>query len=374
MFQLVRNKDFFVLILKIILSFVQNQTKNMAQIKKRLFQVFAESAIFSVSLVAVLMFIGCDNRNDRNTVESKASSANAFRDLLSELRNHDNLSFDELSSYLIEWKIGRDSLRTSMLFDTTQHSIVEYSSIHDSIQKELCRLALSRVRTYKEVLQLKEQVSLYTTDLELQHCAEEFRPLFMSMDNQPAYQGDKTHFLRAYRELLVRTMHDGIHSREDLMEFVKKEDAFFRRFLALLHNLDETDMSDITYNTQKCCSEVFFASEREEITYREAMLVMALRINRRLIQNTHACLYDINHGKITSKQQAWAYSYMILQPYVTLDPLCLLLLSTQEKKMLYGLADDTHDALKKIHALMKLEDDRLGELPGKLMEIFIESL
>ena len=34
-------------------------------------------------------------------------------------------------------------------------------------------------------------------------------------------------------------------------------------------------MADITCDTEKCCSEVFLAAGRKEITYKEALIYMA---------------------------------------------------------------------------------------------------
>ena len=106
-------------------------------------------------------------------------------------------------------------------------------------------------------------------------------------------------------------------------------------------------MADITRDTEKCCSEVFLAAGRKEITYKEALIYMALRADRRLIQNVRTCLDDIHRGEIATPEQAHAYIWMILQPYASLETLRKILSS---------------------------ENNRLDELPGMLMEIFIASL
>jgi hypothetical protein len=43
-------------------------------------------------------------------------------------------------------------------------------------------------------------------------------------------------------------------------------------------------MADITRGTEQCCSQIFLAAERKEITYREAMLYLTMRTNRRQIE------------------------------------------------------------------------------------------
>ena len=178
----------------------------------------------------------------------------------------------------------------------------------------------------------------------------------------------------AYRNVLAETLNSGIHGNGDLKRFIEKEDAAFRAFLSGLYELGEANMADITRDTEKCCSEVFFAAGRKEITYKDATIYMALRTDRRLIQNVRACLDNIRRGKVTTPEQAQAYVWMILQPYASLDGLCMTLLSPEDKETLYSMAAETPAAFEKLRRILPSEGDRLDELPGMLMEIFIASL
>ena len=175
-------------------------------------------------------------------------------------------------------------------------------------------MTLSKPRTYKEVLSLKERFSPYAGDVELHRSAEEIRPFFAALDKRPAYRGNKEQTLSAYRKLLAGTLNDGIHDSRDLKRFIEKEDAVFRAFLSGLHDSGSANMADITCDTEKCCSEVFLAAGRKEITYKEALIYMALRADRRLIQNVRTCLDDIHRGEVATPEQAHAYIWMILQP------------------------------------------------------------
>lgn len=246
--------------------------------------------------------------------------------------------------------------------------------LHDSIRAEFSRLVLSRKRTYKDVLALKAQFSPYAGDTELLRSAEEIRPFFASLDNRPAYRGNKEQILSAYRTLLAETLHRGIHRRSDLTGFIEKEDAVFRAFLARLQDLDETNTADITRDTEKCCSEIFLAAGRKEITYKEAMIYMGMRTGRRVIQNVRVCLDDIRQGEITAPRQAHAYIWMVLQPYASLDGFCMALLSPRDKEELNRIAMETPSAFAVLHKVLESDTDRLEELPAMLMEIFIASL
>lgn len=186
----------------------------------------------------------------------------------------------------------------------------------------------------------------YAGDVELHRSAEEIRPFFAALDKRPAYRGNKEQTLSAYRKLLAGTLNDGIHDSRDLKRFIEKEDAVFRAFLSGLHDSGSANMADITCDTEKCCSEVFLAAGRKEITYKEALIYMALRADRRLIQNVRTCLDDIHRGEIATPEQAHAYIWMILQPYASLDGLCMTLLSPEDKKASTGLRPK-HPALSR---------------------------
>lgn len=99
-----------------------------------------------------------------------------------------------------------------------------------------------------------------------------------------------------------------------------------------------------------------------------------MRTNRRLILNVETCLDDIHRGKVTTPEQAHAYIWMILQPYASLDGFCIALLSDREKETLYKLAGRTPEAFRALKKMMHAGNDRLEELPGMLMEIFIATL
>lgn len=104
--------------------------------------------------------------------------------------------------------------------DTTYraHSDIREECIllHDSVRAELSRLAMSKPRTYKEVLILKERFSSYTGDVELHRSAEEIRPFFAELDKRPACRGNKEQILSAYRNVLAEALNNGIHGNGDL--------------------------------------------------------------------------------------------------------------------------------------------------------------
>ena len=345
---------------------------------KSYLKIILSIAGLSAVSTAVFTLTSCDSTNGKSLVEAQSTPVNLYRKYLSEVRGQKELSFGDLTAYIGKWRTLKDSVTAAMHRDTVYraHSGIREECIllHDSVRSELSRLAMSKPRTYKEVLVLKERFSPYAGDVELCRSAEEIRPFFAELDKRSACRGSKEQILSAYRNVLTETLNSGIHGNGDLKRFIEKEDAAFRAFLSGLHELGEATMADVTRDTEKCCSEVFFAAGRKEITYKDATIYMALRTDRRLIQNVRACLDNIRRGKVTTPEQAQAYVWMILQPYASLDGLCMTLLSPEDKETLYSMAAETPAAFEKLRRILPSEGDRLDELPGMLMEIFIASL
>lgn len=326
----------------------------------------------------LFMLASCGGGTGKPLSEAIVDPAGTCREYLSDIRKHDGLSADDLVEHLEQWQTVRDSVSAYFRRDTLgrphSDSRRECELLYDTIRTELSRLALSKPRTYKEVLMLKERLSPYAEDKELHDAAGKIRPFFASLDSRPAHKGDGPQILSAYRTLLAQTIRDGIHGLDDLTAYIEKEDALFRAILPYLHDSDGADVADITRDTERCCSQVFLAAGRREITYRDAMIYLAMRTNRRLIQNVQTCIDDIRNKKVGTPEQAHAYIWMVLQPYASSDGFCLALLSPDERKRLDKIAGQTPAAFETLRHILQSEDDRLEELPGMLMEIFIQSL
>lgn len=331
------------------------------------------TASFAISILA-----SCSGGNGKPPVKTPDDPAGIYREYLSDIRRQTDPSFTALARHVRRWQTVKDSVFTRLQRDTLTpaHSNFrkECARLHDSIRIEFSRLILLKPRTYQELLTLKEQFSPYYEDEELQRAAEDFRPFFTSLDSRPASRGDKQQILSKYRAFLSETIRDGIHGHDDLTAYIGKEDALFRAFLTHLHELDGENTADIARDTERCCSQLFLAAERKEITYREAMLFLAMRTNRRQLQNMRTCLDDVRDRKVKTPAQAQAYIWMLVQPYASTGGFCMTLLSDEERRQLDRMAAQIPAAFKSLSRILQSENARLDELPGMLMEIFIHTL
>lgn len=331
---------------------------------------FAASAAM---LVAVFLFSSCGR--GRNAVTQHP--AGKYRELLSRVRQMDTLSAGELACNLKVWMSLADSVSSVAMGDTLRiYSAAgdECRLLHDSLRMEFSRLALSSSRTFADILFIKEAVSPFAADSGLVAIAGLVRPFFDSLDKEAAVTGDRDVVLSRYRSVLASALADSIRSLSDLRTFIRDEDTAYRAFISRLDGLGNSDVSDIIRDTEHCCLLVAHAVDVGHIPYSEAAVYMAMRTGRRLLQNVRVCLDDIRQGRIRRKDQAWAYAGMLLQPYVSMDGLSIALLSSSHKDELLRMARETPDALYRLQQVLQAGGDRLPELPGMLLEIYIASL
>ena len=258
-------------------------------------------AVLTVCSTVLFLFSSCGSGNGKPSSVGSDDPADTYRGYLSEIRRLDHLTAKELAGHLKRWQTVKDSVFARLRRDTLglpgSDACKVCEGIHDSLRIEFSRLALSGPRTYGELLMLKERLSPYAADEELRRAAETVRPFFASLDGHPACRDDRRQVLSTYRALLAESIRDGIHSRDDLTAYIAREDAVFRGFLTHLHELGSSDVADIACDTERCCSQVFLAAGRGEIAWRDAMLFLAMRTGRRLIQNAHTCIDDIRNRR-----------------------------------------------------------------------------
>lgn len=234
-----------------------------------------------------------------------------------------------------KWKQTSDTVYHYLMKDSVflkdDHCANRFTAIHDSIRFEFLRLTETWRYSYADVLLIKEQTSAFHDDKELQEAVSEAQPFFLKLDSIPLIEGDKAVILLNYRKLLKDTKLKGINTKSDMLDFIGKEDIMFRSFLTHLYDMDKEPLADITQETESICRNIFIAAKEGKIKARDAMVYMSMRTVRRLLQNSTACIADINHQQMKSKAQGNAYLWMIIQPFISIDQFSIATLTPQER-------------------------------------------
>lgn len=358
------------------ISKMQQETEDM-NIKSYSRKLYMSAGFLAVCFVAIAM-ASCGNRHGNSMFPTSESATDSYRSYLSEIRAKENLSTGELIRSVNEWRSLRDSVFARIGRDTTtrphhgHEGVVQ--ALHDSLRIEFSRLALSTPRTFRDVLLIKEQTSGYRNDKKLVQAVSEAKPFFNSLDSVPTYKGNGKAVIERYRSFLAKTLESGINSKDDMLTFIKEEDRLFRSFLARLPDLACADLSAITRNTEKCCMAIFQSAGNGSIPYLDALVYTAKRTARRIVLNALACRDDIDQGRVRSGNQARAYAWMLLQPCIAMDGLCMAVMSDAERETLYGIAGQTPSLITGLDRIAGMEDDRWNTLPELAIRIMIESI
>ena len=120
--------------------------------------------------LAILGLISCSDRNGKSLSEATNDPAGIYREYLYNIRRQKDSSFQVLTKHILQWQTVKDSVFRYLRNDTLSHphsnQREECIRLHDSIRTEFSRLALSKTRTYQELLALKGEFSpclLYTS-------------------------------------------------------------------------------------------------------------------------------------------------------------------------------------------------------------------
>lgn len=335
-------------------------------------------AILLAIASAAILCTSCGGDNGKPLFKTSAAAVDAYQSFLSDVKAKDNLSSADFLSLVREWRTLDDSVAACVSRDTTnvvhQNWGYAYQTIRNAVRQEIYRLTSSRPRNFSDVLSLKEIASPYCGDSELKRATAASIPFFLSLDSIPYYKGSKEKTLAAYRSLLDKTLIDGIHSKADLLAFIRQEDIQFRGFLVHLPELADANITDITKDTERCCRLAILSANHGKILYQDALVHLAMRTNRRVILNARACLTDIDKNKVKTPDQARSYLWMLLQPYSAMDGFCIAVLSEKDNKEMYAVAEATPKAVGKLNKILQLDENRIMEMPALFMKIIISTM
>ena len=336
-------------------------------------------AICIAAAFAVFILTACSDGNGTKSFHSSDEAIREYHGFLTTLRQSDKVTIQSLAKIINEWRVLDDSVSSYISRDTVRkaHSypFAVYRELNDSIHIELYRMAMSKQRTFHDLLYLREQTSSHAGDEELMQAVKEVQPFFASLDSLPVYnKGGKQAVLKRYLVFLQKYAKQGIHSKEDLLTFIKEEHLHFKSFLQYLSVFADDDIGDIRRTTEQCCREILHAADRKELSHKDAMIYLSMRTNLRLLRNAQVAIKDLKSGKVKDEHTMHAYLLMMMQPFMTMDDLSVSVLSDKDKADLYKIADALPKEMDNLAKKMRLDKQRLSDMPMLMMKIYVTRL
>ena len=325
------------------------------------------------------MFSACSSEQSKYDFKDSQDAILTYRDFVHVLRDRQDCSAEQLTDLVCLWQEMSDTVYNYISKDSafTAHVSLsmEFQTASDSARTELLRLAGTHTWSMKDVALLKLNTSPYRKDKELQPVKDKASAFYANLDQKAVpSDGDAKDQLKEYIKFLVCTQKDGIRNMEQMQAFIKKEDLYFRSFLTHITEYADLDMTGVTKTTETVCAEIFHSASSQDIPSEEALVYMSMRTDRRLLQNAKVCADLIRQQKVKDARQANAYLWMTIQPFLSMDAVCVSMLTEQQRQQMTEIADG-YPRLVNILASKRLADAKTaGEIPCQLAKLYIATL
>lgn len=330
-----------------------------------------------IILISILYLSGCSSKGNHHFQDSD-EAVHAYSDLLYQIRLHDRASTDLIIDLVCEWQTLSDSvfacINRGSIDNKNYHTKSAYSMINDSIIFELERLIDSSPRNFKDYYCILNKLSSPELPEEVRNLVTSAHQFFHSMDSDTILQLDKQHTILFYENTLDSALSRNIRSKQDILHFLKSEDIAFRLFLCHLSSWGDLSLDHIKVKTQAQIKSIFESTTRSQeiMSKSEIVILMTMRNNRRLLQNANICVTDVHKLDFKDSNQATAYLWMLLQPWLSIDGFSYTLLSQEEKISLEKLAAEMPQAFSQLKSGHFPID--LNELPPLLIKAYIDNL
>lgn len=328
-------------------------------------------------LLSLLFLPSCSSKEGLHFQDSN-EAINAYCKLLHRIKLYDKASTDLIIDLAHECRTVSDSvfeyINRDSINNRNYHAKSAYRIINDSIIIELERLIDSSSRNFKDYYHVLDKLSIQKLPKEVESLAVSAHIFFHSMDSVTIHPVDKPHTIQIYENTLNSALAQGIHSKQDILHFLRSEDIAFRLFLVHLSSWGDMSLTNIKTQTEQQAKNIFDSSSRQQpiMSKTEIVVLMTMRNNRRILQNATTCVTDVHRLSFKDSNQATAYLWMLLQPWLSIDRLSYTLLSQEEKESLEKLAAEMPEAVSKLETGHFPID--LNELPSLLMKAYIDNL
>ena len=352
--------------------------------KKSCISLFVESYLCIVhktitSIISgfcIIILASCGNDTTNEKFKSSRDAVNAYNEFSSELASNNNLSFEEVADKISQWQELRGSVFPVISNDTTNSSqrniLLSLEQTEKHIKLNISRLIGTAQMTFPDLVNLKLKISPRTHE-EMMPTIDDANYFFSKLDSIKLHTGTVESLLKNYRSFLLESCEDGITNKQAMLDFFSREDFYFRSFLKHLDSSSKHDMTDISHLTEEACMLIYKSTEEGLISYNDAVVFMSKRNTRRMLLNAMACIEDISDSKVKNKEQAMSYLWMLLQPYILIEPFDCSLMSDVERTNFLKVADSMPMALSKLNEHLQLEQSIIESMPTNITQSLIDT-
>lgn len=336
-----------------------------------------QTLIFHLFFLCLIMTLSACDKSTSYNFNSSSDALESYKDFHASMKVLSKVDAKTLSDYINKWQELQDTVFGYIKKDphyTAHVSLpLDFDSITDSIRNEFIRL--SRDYTMKDVALVKLNTSLFSDEQELMPIKDKALEFFSSLDkNKPFENDDISKLLLDYQDFLVTSEHKGISNMENVNSFIAEEDRHFRSFLLNIDKYSEMGLGKITLITERICGNIYKEAYNDKIPQEEVLVYMSMRTARRLLMNAEVCYKQLKMGKVKNPQQANAFLWMIIQPYLSIDSFTIAMLTDEQKTLMTSIAEAYNNMVAELHAKQLVDDKVSLRLPEQIMQLYIITL
>lgn len=328
-----------------------------------------------IFLCFVLLIISCSSHEKYN-FKSSDEALNEYDNLYKTVSSQETCNAEQLASFINLWYECSDTVYKFIQKDPsfTAHAglSMKFGSLSDSIRTKLMELADNF--TLSDVAYVKLHTSMYGQDKELDSLKQQATAFFALLDSIPVYTGNVRDFLTDYSKFLASVKLRGVHSEDELLRFIRKEDFFFRGFLAAIDECSALGMKDITDMTANICDSIYQEASKGKINADETIAYMSMRTGRRLLLNAKVCHEKLKRGAVKDSQYANAYLWMMLQPYLSIDALAITMLTPEQIRLMTDMAKDYPAIISRLDSKHLIDRVVATKIPNQLIRLYISTI
>ena len=327
-------------------------------------------------LCLIISMTSCSGKSDYQFKDS-ADALKQYRDFHHSIAKEHQANGERLSYFICQWQELSDTvfnyIKKDPAFTAHTYLSLSFHETSDSVRIELLRLASGC--SLSDVAHVKLHTSPYRDDTELDITKKKAATFFSALGKKPIYnRGNAREKITLYRNFLAATKEHGINNQKELLSFLETEDRHFRTFLSNIGDYTNVGMEDVTKMTESICADIFHAASEKRLSSEDAIVYMSMRTCRRLLLNAQVCADLLKKEKVNSEQQANAYMWMTLQPFLSMDSLSISLLTEAQQQQMTELAASFPKLSERLIDKGWVDPKHLAQSPTQLMRLYISWL
>ncbi len=341
------------------------------------YPILGIAGIVATILICVC-FYQCKGGSSGYGFKSSKDAIECYENFYKDLKKKESIDADGMIAAVNKWHEVVDTVGSYLVRDSAFAKVTkegeQFFVLRDSVRNYLSHLCESWRVSFSDVYKIKYRTSPMLGDSVVIRGVQEAAPFFAELDGHTPGQAGKKAALAAYRNFLGESLQHGIDSKEEMLDYLRKEDKCFQNFLVNFKDMEGEKVSDITLRTEAICNKIVRAAQDGKISSEDALVYLSMRSSRRILQNAEVCLQDISKYDFSSKTQLNAYMWIIVQPFVGIDEFSMSTLSDKSRASFEKLAMEIPQCSKFLAGFGLNQDALAYLLPQQLLKIYIESL